>query len=188
MSKFESSQELQKLTGDAENSIANLRDKTGPLKRLDVMFAGSKNAGNALIKIENEKIKSETNIALTSLKLGEATIRSALVANAMPQIGAITTQVNGRTAAVDQALTNGCAAENFTHVSNRDSNIKTMKSLQAEGKITAEEADVIVSFAMQDAAEDIRASRMRMQSAKEAVAVLHSFALNGIAKAKDLIN
>lgn len=189
MTKFdEKKEELQKLTGEAETSINDLKEKTGPLKKIDVMLARSKNAGNAIITIEREKIKSETNIALTSLKLGEATIRSALVANAMPQIGAITTQVNMRTTAVDQQLTNGCAAQTYTHVSNRDANVKTVKSLQSDGKINAEEAEAIISFLMNDAAEDIRASRKRMLQAKEAVSALHEFALTGIAKAKDLIN
>lgn len=183
----EKSEQLHKLTGDVE-TINDLKEKTGPIKTIDVFLARSKNAGNAIITIEKEKIKSETNIALTALKLGEASIRSAMVAESMPRIGALAVAVNGRTAAVDEALTNGCAAENFTHLSNRDSNIKSVKSLQAAGKITAEETDIIISFVTQDAAEDIQASRVRMAQAKEAVSTLHQFALTGIAKAKDLIN
>ena len=167
------------------DNLSSLREKTGFLRRLDVKLATSKAAGKALKTIEEEKVKAEANIALTSLKLAESAIRASMVGNAMPQIGALTTRVNAATTAVDQALTNASAAETFTHLSNRASNLNLARELHQNGKITEEEANVVISFAHADAAEDIQRSRKRMGDAKEAVQSLHEFALKGIAEAKN---
>jgi len=168
-----------------KGDLSSLREKTGILKRLDVKWATSKAAAKALKAVEEEKVRAEANIALTSLKLAESAVRAALVGNAMPQIGSLTTRVNAATTAVDQALTNASAAETYTHLSNRDANINLAQELQKTGKISEEEADVVISFARADAAEDIQRSRQRMSEAKEAVAGLHEFALKGIADAKN---
>lgn len=171
-------------TGD----LSALRQKTGIFKRLDVALATSHAAGEALKKVQVEQIRAEANIAMTSLKLTEAAIRASLVGNAMPQIGALATRVNAATTSVDQALTNGNAAETFTHLSNRQANINLANELHNNNKITKDEADVVISFAQADAAEDIKRSRERMAEAKEAVAGLHQFALNGIADAKNRLS
>jgi hypothetical protein len=43
----------------------------------------------------------------------------------------------------------------------------------------------VISFIQADATEDIKRSRQRTEEAKEAVAGLHQFALQGIAEAKN---
>ena len=167
--------------------LSALRQKTGVLSRLKVSLATSRAAGEALKSIEIEKVRAEANIALTGIKLAEAAIRASLVGNAMPQIGALATRVNAATTAVDQALTNGAAAEVYTHLTNRTSNVNLANELHGSGKINKEEAAVLTTFAQADASEDIERSRRRMADAKEAVAALHSFAVKGIADSKDHI-
>jgi len=178
---------LGALTTLDDASLAKLREKTGLVQRLGVARATSKVAGEALKGLEAAKVGAEANIALTALKLSETAIRSSMVASAMPAIGALTTNVNAATTAVDQALTNSSMAEVFTHMNNRATNLALKNTLLAAGKITEEEAEVLAHFAQMDAVEDIQASRRRMQEAKEAVAALHEFALEGIAAAKDLL-
>ncbi len=165
--------------------LSTLRQKTGFLKRMDVAWATSHAAGEGLKTVQVEQVKAETNIALTGLKLAEAAIRTSMVANAMPAIGALTTRVNAATTSVDQSLTNGVMAEACTHLSNRAANIGLANELRNAGKITQEEAEVVISFAQADAALDIQRSRQRMADAKGAVAGLHEFALKGIAEAKN---
>ena len=174
--------DIMVVTGD---NLSSLRENLGLLKRLDVKMATSRAAGDHLKIFEREQVKSKTNIALTALKLAEVAIRASMVGNGMAQMGTLTTRLNAATTAVDQALSNASAAETFTHLSNRDANINLMQELQQNGKITKEEAQVVISFAQADAAEDIQNSRKRMMEAKEAVQSLHEFALKGIAEAKN---
>lgn len=173
---------------ETSGDLSALREQTGFLKKLAVNRAVSLAAGEGWQKIRLAQVNAETNIALTGVSLAEAAIRTSLVANAMPQIGALTTRVNAATTAVDEALTNGSAAETYTHLSNRAANIGLANELRSANKITQEEADVVISFAQADAAEDIKRSRERMSEAKEAVAGLHEFALKGIAEAKNRLS
>lgn len=167
--------------------LSSLREKTGFVSRIKANIATSKAAGKAIKEIEVEKVQAEARIAFTAIKLGEAAIRAALVGSAMPKIGALATRVNAATTAVDQALTNGAAAEVYTHINNRTSNVNLANELHTSGKINKEEKEVITSFAQADAAEDIERSRQRMADAKEAVATLHGFTVKGIADSKNNI-
>lgn len=182
--------ELPESTISIGNSgdLSSLRQKTGALKKLDVKWATSRAAGEELKKVQIEQMKAEGNIAFTGVKLGEAAILTAMVANAMPQIGALTTRVNAATTAVDQALTNGNAGETYTHLSNRAANVQLANDLRISGKISSEEAEVVISFAQADAADDVNRSRQRMADAKTAVSSLHEFALKGIAAAKNKLS
>ncbi len=177
--------ESKEITSINTTSLEPLREKAGMLQRLDVKFATSRAAGRALKTIEAEKVRAEANIALTTINIAEAALRASIVGNAMPEIGALTTRVNAATTSVDQALTNASAAETYTHLTNRASNISLAKELEQDGKITKEEANVVISFAQSDAKEDIERSRHRLREAKEAVASLHDCALKGIAEAKN---
>lgn len=169
----------------SSNDLTSLRDKAGWFGGIGADYKTGKAAANALVMVQAEMVRAEANIALTSLKLAEAAIRTSMVANAMPKIGALTTRVNAATTAVDQALTNGATAEAYTHLSNRAANIRLALELRDTGKATQEEAEVVISFAQADAAKDIERTRQRMAEAKDAVSGLHEFALKGIAAAKD---
>ena len=177
----------KELSTSKGTELASLRQKTGMFRQFGVSLAKSKAASEALKTIELEHVRAEANIALTGLKLSEVSIRSSMIGNFMPSIGALTTRLNAATTAVDQALTNGAAAEVYTHLSNRAANNKMTNELHSSGKISKDEAEVLNSFAQADATDDIESSRRRMTEAKEAVSSLHSFALKGIADAKDRI-
>lgn len=169
----------------SSGDLTSLREKAGWLGGLKADHKTGKAAAAALTMVQGEMVKAEGNIALTGMKLAEAAIRTSMVANAMPAIGALTTRVNAATTAVDQALTNGAMAEAYTHLSNRAANIRLANELRDTGKATPDEAEIVISFATADAAKDIERSRQRMGEAKDAVAGLHEFALKGIAAAKD---
>jgi hypothetical protein len=110
-----------------------------------------------------------------------------MVANTMPQIGALTTRLNANTAAVNQALTNGGLGETATHMNNRSENIKLFSELKREGKIDDEEEQVLISFAKADACQDIQRTRQRTEEARNAVDALHASALAGIAQSQDIV-
>jgi hypothetical protein len=185
--KFQALNANNDLSINNNGDLSELREKTGLVSRFKADRAANKARGEALKIVEIEKVHAKANIALTAIKLAEASIRASLVGNAMPQIGALTTRVNAATAAVNQALTNGAAAEVYTHIRNRASNIDLANELYADGKIDKEEAEVLISFAKADAIADIESSRRQEAEAKEAVSALHSHALKGIAESKDRI-
>jgi hypothetical protein len=140
--------------------------------------------GEGWARVGKAKANARANIALTSLHTAEAKIRSAIVGAAMPQIGALSARLNAATAAVDQALSSGAAAEAYTHLSSRAANVAFASELAGAGKITAEERDLLCQFALEDANQDILRTRERMNKAKAAVDALHACALEGIERAK----
>jgi hypothetical protein len=123
-------------------------------------------------------------IARTALALAEVKIKSAMVASAMPEIGALAVTLNSRTTAVDQALTNGAAAEVVTHIENRAENLALSRELREQNKISEDEAATIDAFANSDAVTDIERSRLREEQAKQVVQHLHGLALGSISKVK----
>lgn len=164
-----------------------LRNKTGFIKKLDVALAVSEVAGEALKTIQTQTIQSQVNITLTAQKLAEAALCSSMVARAMPQIGALAVSVNAATTTVDQALAGSVAAETISHYQNRSQMVSLTKALLEEGSITADEATAIIRNAVEDADRGIARSRERMYGAEDAVAILHNFALKGIADAQNRV-
>jgi len=169
------------------DNLPALREKLGVLSRVKVRLATSRAAADAVKHIEQQRVSAYVNIAITSIKLAEVAIRASLVGNAMPAIGALATRVNEATTAVDQSITNSAAAQVYSHMENRQQNLKLVEELLQEGKVSVDEGEVLKNFALADACEDIEGSRRRKAEAKAAVACLHSFALRGIAEAKDKI-
>ncbi len=168
--------------------LKTLKERSGPLKQFLVRRATSRAAGNALTRLEVMKIEGEEDIARTGISLAVAKIKTAMLSNAMPEIGALTTRLNAATTAVDQALTNGGLAEMSMHMNNRAANKKLFGDLKAEGKITGEEKSVLDSFAEEEAVKDIERTRNRNEDAKAAVATLHSYGLTGVVSSKEYIN
>jgi hypothetical protein len=175
------------VTADFTGKEKSLEKQTGFLNKLQVQRAASKAAGEALKRIRLAKVEGEEQIALTAINLTVATIKTAMVANAMPQIGSLATQLNSSTAAVNQALTNGGLAEAATHMDNRDANKKLFMDLKSEGKITIEEQEILNSFAEEDAAGDIIRSRTRAEEARKAVDSLHANALKWITSSQEVL-
>jgi hypothetical protein len=110
-----------------------------------------------------------------------------MVANAMPQIGSLSTRLNSNTAAVNQALTNGGLGEIATHMHNRSSNMCLFSELKKEGKITSDEQDALNSFAEADAVSDINRTRVRTEEARTAVDALHACGLTWIVSSQALL-
>jgi hypothetical protein len=169
---------------EAGADASSLRAKTGLVQRLGAAITTSRAAGEALKRVETERVRVETSVALTGLKLAEAKIKTALVSAAMPQIGALALSLNAATMSVDEGLTNGAAAEVISHLRNRTENANLAAELQGDGAITSEEAATLRSFVDHDAATDIESSRSRMVEAKDAVRTLHAYALASIAQSK----
>ncbi len=165
-------------------SVVNLRDKAGPLQRMVTGLAVSGKAGKALRELEAARVEAEVSIGKTAIALAATKIRTALVARSMPQIGALASALNSATSAVDMALTNGAAASVAAHLQNRADNRTVLASLEANGKLTTEEGQVLHGFLEEDLGEDVRRSRDRMADAKLAVKALHSHALGNIQAAR----
>lgn len=147
--------------------------------------SASREAGHSLADLKTQRILAETRIATTGLKIAEAQIKTALVSGSMMQIGALTTDLNAKTAAVEQRLTTASQGEIIAHLQNRAASVSAIRSMEQDGRIASDEASALVSYAEADAVEDIHRSRERTRKAKEAVETLHGFALQGIATAKD---
>lgn len=169
------------------DNLPALQEKTGIVSRMRTKLATSRAAGEALRNIERERIREQQSVELTAIKVAGAAIRAAIVGNAMPMLGALTTRLNAATASVDQALTNGNCAEIATHMFNRSCNVATIGELHRDGKITGEESDAMKSFAHADAYEDVERSRQREAAAKQAVATIHDCALKNLTETQRIL-
>lgn len=171
-----------------ENStIEKMRDDIGCVRRLVVDQRLKKIKARNVEIVERARTEEEARIAITAIKLGGASLRAALIAQTTPQLGALTTKANAATAAVDQALTNAHAGEVYTHLYNRAENFQLADDLAAANKITQDEANTIKEFAANNAALDVMRSAKRTEMAKDALDELHSYAMEGITKAREYI-
>jgi len=174
------------------NTTAQLDADHRSLQRLVGVFDGmalrrqdSKNARHALTVLHEAKIQSQTNVALTALALGEAKLRSALVASTVGDVGALTVAVNHQTASVVLGLTNAASAEMLTHLDNRQQNDVLLRRSVQSGALTDDEYQRYSSVLQAMAESDIERGLRRSQNAKDAVDALAAHATAGIASTKD---
>lgn len=172
-------------TPTADRELSSLRERASLIQRFKADRAASHAAGSALKMVQTEQVNSQANIALTTLKLAEAKIRTSLVADSMKVIGAVTVRLNTVTKAVDQALQGTAHVGMFATMVARQESRTLFEDLQRTGAISAEERGVLCGLVEQDAADDIQRLRARTAEAKRAIDGLHSFAQQGIAEAKD---
>jgi hypothetical protein len=172
----------------ASTNLVAIEKHTNIFDRWRADRAASRQAGYSLAELKTAGIQAEHRIANTALKIAEVKIRCALVSGSLLQIGALTVDLNQKTAAVEERLTTGSHAEVIAHLENRAASVCSFKALEGEGRISSEEATVLASFAQVDAVDDINRSRERTRKAKEALGALHGFALDGIARAKDSVS
>lgn len=165
-------------------SIVALYEQAGPLQRLVTGIASSAGAGRALRQVNSARIAAEASISQTAVAIAATRMRTALVARAMPSIGSLATSLNCATTAVDQSLTNACAANVLSHLVNRQHNRAHVSGLEQSGVVDSDEAAELLSFIDADAAGDARRARDRMGQAKEAVGQLHDCALANIESAR----
>lgn len=159
------------------DNLPVLQDKTGIVSRMRTKLATSRAAGEALRNIERKRIYEQASVELTAITVAGTAIRAAIVGNAMPVLGALITRLNVATDAVDQAITNGCAAAETTHLVNRGRNFSMVDELHHDATVTTEESEALKSSIHANAVEDIERSRQRMAAAKQRVTALHDCAL-----------
>ena len=157
-----------------------MHDRLGWFSRMQADAGMNRANKNALLAIAARRALGIEEIAITSLTVAATEAKAAIVSAAMPRIGALAVRLNNEIAAIDQALTDGCAGEVLTHLDNRDANTRAIAELAATGKISNDEAVALSSLVTADAAQDIQRARDRMDHAKHAVGDLHGLALRGI--------
>src|SRR5947208_3221559 len=108
--------------GGAVNFHA-LEKHTGLVDRWRADRAASRDAGHFLAELRTARIQAEARIATTGLKIAEAQIKTALVSGSMMQIGALTMDLNQKTAAVEQRLTTASHGELIAHLQNRAASV-----------------------------------------------------------------
>lgn len=165
--------------------LATIEKNAGVLGRVSANWNTRGAASDALTEIRKTQINALKDVQKTGIALATATIKAAMVAEAMPALGTLTTRLNMATGSVDQALTNSAAVETYTHFTNRQQNLDMVASLLAAGKMTAEEAELINEQVRADSYTDINRTRARQEMAKETVAAIHSFGVAHIQNAKD---
>ena len=173
--------------GQTNSQTAQLEKQAGMLGRFSASRAVQKSAASALQELRQHEINAAKDIRKTAINLATSTVKAAMVAEAMPALGTLTTQLNMATGNVDQALTNGAAVETYTHFTNRQQNLDLIASLRTEGKITEEEAQVLKDQIQSDSYTDIHRTRDRTAAAKETVAAIHSYGVASIQHAKDAL-
>jgi hypothetical protein len=168
------------LSADSTGKEKTLLAQIGFFKKRELKSAASHVAFEGLVAINDAKIKGETQIALIAEELARKEFITTMVSNAMINLGALTTQLNLNTAAVDQAITNGILSESATHVNNRDGNKQLFFALKSQGKITPEEYEQFCRLAESGAIGDIERSMARGDAARNVVETIHSLALKGM--------
>ena len=144
-------------------------------------------AGRSLAGLKTEQVKAQERIGYTGIKLAETQIKSALVSSSLVAVGALTLDLGRKTAAIDARLTTSGHGEVIAHMQNRAASVANIKALEQSGRMSADEASALTSFAQADAVDDINRSRDRMHKAKEVIGTLHDLALDGINRAKDSV-
>jgi hypothetical protein len=175
--------ELARLNGEAKQ----LEEQAGMFGRLLAGKSTQRSAGAALAEIRQHEISALKEVRLTAIALTKSTVKAAMVAETMPALGTLTTQLSLATGNVDQALTNGAAVETYTHFVNRQQNLDLITELRANGKISDEEANLLTQQIQADSYVDIERTRERTSAAKETVAAIHSYGVDTIKHAKDAL-
>lgn len=163
--------------------LGALRSKAGFFGRLGASASVSVAARQELRNVETERVRMQGSIARTALAAAGVQIKSALVTNEAPKIGALLVALNARVDAVSQSLTNGSQAAVTSHLRNRTENAAISRDLQQQGTISDEEAAALQNFANTDAAADIERSRAGMAEAKKAIEHFRGLALQQLLSA-----
>jgi hypothetical protein len=165
--------------------VMALEKRAGALGRWQASWELRNQAKDALVQIHQDNIDALRDVQQTAIALAKASIKSGMVAEAMPALGTLTNQLNMATGSVDQALTTSANVETVTHLNNRKQNLDLIESLKQQGKITAEEAQLLANQIHADCFNDMARTSDRKDKAKDTVAAVHSFGVTHIERAKD---
>ncbi|MCK1471182.1 MULTISPECIES: hypothetical protein [unclassified Bradyrhizobium] len=175
------------LAMSTSTSLRPIEQQAGLIDRWRAGREAGRQAGRSLADLRTEQVLAQARVGFTALKLAEAQIKSALVSSSLVAIGALTLDLGRKTAAIDARLTTSGQGEVVAHMQNRAASASDIKGLEQNGRISADEANALMSFAQADAINDINRTRDRMQKAKDVIGTLHGLALDGITRAKDSI-
>lgn len=167
--------------------VMALEKKAGALGRWQAGWELRGQAKDALVQIHQDRIDALADVQRTAIALAKASIKSGMVAEAMPALGTLTNQLNMATGAVDQALTTSANVETVMHLNNRKQNLDLIDSLKQQGKITTEEAQLLADQIHADCYNDMARTSDRKDKAKDTVAAVHAFGVTHIERAKDLL-
>ncbi|MCK1471213.1 MULTISPECIES: hypothetical protein [unclassified Bradyrhizobium] len=177
----------QSLAMSASASLRPIEEQAGLLDRWRAGREAGRQAGRSLAGLRTEQVLADARVGFTALKLAEAQVKSALVSSSLVAIGALTLDLGRKTAAIDARLTTSGHGEAISHMQSRAASVSDIKVLEQNGRVSADEAIALRSFAEADAIDDINRSRDRMQKAKDVIGTLHGLALEGINRAKDSV-
>jgi hypothetical protein len=169
--------EEPKVTG---RDLVPLEQQTGTIQNIATAVDQSIHAGRSRRRTNRARIAAAERTEIMAVTLIEERLRRALVADAMSEIGALTVDLQARTTAVQQSLTNSSAAEVGSHFMNRNDNVALADDLHARGVITAEEHALYLEMIGEDLVYDISDTRARVLKGKKAAGRLHEGALRGI--------
>jgi hypothetical protein len=161
-----------------------LRGKAGFFGRLGAALAVSHEARKEIADVDVARVREQGAIARTALAAAGVQIKSALLANEVPKIGALLVTLNGRVDAVRQSFTNSAQAGFASHSRNRTNNVAISNELLQQGVLAAEEAAAMQKLANDAAADDIEASLEAMSDNKQVLDHLRDLALRPLRGAK----
>lgn len=161
-------------------NLRAVEERVGFLGRMKVNHNVSKEAARALIDVHTERVQADARVAKAHIAIVETIVTSALAADGMASIGALTVDLAAKTAVVQANLTSGAGAERIMHVTNRTATLQAINTRLANGTLLAEEAAALTSMANADTYSDIERTNRRTERSKDAVEVLHDFALGGL--------
>ncbi|HRW65324.1 MAG TPA: hypothetical protein P5032_06180 [Candidatus Competibacter sp.] len=170
-----------------EKEIVELRKRAGFLGRWEANKQLKERAQDALVDAEGRLLRSKANTAITAMTVVEAAIRAGMVAKAMPQIGALATNLKTATATVQQQLSTAFVAELMANQKNATDCKNVVMEQFNESLISSESANELVSAIQCLLQYDMEQAMKATSMAKEAVQSLFECGINGIASAKDQI-
>lgn len=164
--------------------LANLESRAGVLGRFGAGMKTKSAAADALADIRVAQVRAQRDVALAAITTAKASLQAAIVAEAQPALGTLIARLNSATSCVRATLTTGAAIETQAHFANRAENLAMFRTLLAEGKMTAEEAEAITAQIDADTYADIAATKDREGKAKATIECIYSHGLARIERAK----
>jgi hypothetical protein len=163
--------------------LRGIERSVGFLRRMQVNTEVGREAAKALADVKIETHLADARVAKAAIAIKEAIVTSALVTDGMATIGLLTLDLNAKTGAVQTNLTAAAGAERITHVMTRGATLQAIESRRLDGRVSDAEARALNSYADADLSEDVERTNQRIRRSKDAVEVLHDFALGGLQRA-----
>lgn len=169
----------------ASSHVAVLSSKTNGLTKAFVKLAESREAGGALRELQRQEIAAAARVATTAIAIAETQTHKALLAAAMPSVGALATTLVVATQQVESVLTNTAQAGAQAIVANRSATRESLYSCFDGGHLSVEERDALLAQADADHAGDLARLRSRIESTRGVIDGLWRHASQHLASAPE---